>query len=460
MSENTSANALSSQETLASCIDSTAAPFSASGSADDGAPQLSEAKLEYNAEPPKDAGPAAGPKQGGAPFFLPAPEIPTREGPRGIRYDFNDGARVLLPNGAWHVQIIDDETGNVLFACDADNGWVVSTKKYYVPFRIQIWDRQNTKEPLLNHPMDLKGKPVLLKFPVGTLGDLMGWFPYAERFLHKHDCILECSMGQPIIDLVKDQYPGMTFCAPPEVRMKEPYASYRIGLFFGGNQDFQPYDFRQVGLHKTAGHILGVDPEEIRPRLKLDASREIEEPYVCIAVKSTNLAKMWNNGHGWEQVINHLKSVGYRVLCIDRERTVGVGYVWNKFPDGAEDFTGDIPLQKRVDLLRYADFFVGLGSGLSWLAWGTGIPVVLISGFSLPMCEFKTPYRVHNTHVCHGCWDATDCNFDHKDYFWCPRHKGTERQFECSRAITGKQVISAIERLRKDLGFAAPKERT
>ncbi len=92
-------------------------------------------------------------------------------------------------------------------------------------------------------------------------------FPYAEKFLQKHECILECSMGQPLIDLFKDQYRGMTFTAPPEARMKDPCASYRIGLFFGGNQDFQPFDFRQVGLHKTAGHILGVDPEEVPPRL-------------------------------------------------------------------------------------------------------------------------------------------------------------------------------------------------
>ena len=438
----------------------------ADGKQDNDAPALSAAQREYKAEPPKDAGQAAGPKQREDPFFLPAPEIPTQEGPRGIRFDFNDGARVLLPQGSWHVQLEDDEAGNILFACDADGGWVVSTKKYYAPFRIRVWDRDregdkdgnNANEPILDHPMDLKGQPVLLKFPVGTLGDLIGWFPYAEKFLRKHECILECSMGQPIIDLIKDQYPDMSFVAPPEVRMKEPYASYRIGLFFGGNLDHQPFDFRMVGLHRTAGHILGVDPEEERPRLKLTGAREIPEPYVCIATKSTNLAKMWNNGFGWEQVIVHLKSLGYRVLCIDRDRTVGHGFVWNKFPDGAEDFTGNIPLQRRVDLLRHADFFIGLSSGLSWLAWGTGIPVVLVSGFSLPGCEFRTPYRVINTHGCYGCWDAMDQRFDHNDYYWCPRHKGTERQFECSRLITGKQVISAIERLRADLGLVAPKD--
>ena len=48
---------------------------------------------------------------------------------------------------------------------------------------------------------------------------------------------------------------------------------------------------------------------------------------------------------------------------------------------------------------------------------------------------------------------------NHHDYFWCPRHKGTERQFECTRAITGRQAIRAIERLRADFHLVAPKER-
>lgn len=79
------------------------------------------------------------------------------------------------------------------------------------------------------------------------------------------------------------------------------------------------------------------------------------------------------------------------MLCIDRRARHGQGFVWNHIPYGAEDFTGDIPLQERVDLLRHASFFIGLGSGLSWLARAAGIPVVLISGFSLPNSEFHTP---------------------------------------------------------------------
>src|SRR4029077_4346442 len=35
----------------------------------------------------------------------PAPaELPTQEAPRGIRFDFNLGARVIVPAGAWRVR--------------------------------------------------------------------------------------------------------------------------------------------------------------------------------------------------------------------------------------------------------------------------------------------------------------------------------------------------------------------
>ncbi|ELY2497814.1 autotransporter strand-loop-strand O-heptosyltransferase [Cronobacter muytjensii] len=383
-------------------------------------------------------------------FILP-PEKPTQQGPEGILYDFNDGARLLLPAGDWRVEISDNETGNILFASDIAEGWVISTKKYYVPFRLQVWKKGHS-EPLLDHALDMRDKPVLISFPTGTLGDLVGWVPYAERFRQTFGCQVECTMAQPIIDLFAPVYPQLQFYAPDRWASERthhelPYATWRVGLFFQGDLDKQPFDFRTVGLHRTAGHILGVDPSEIVPDLRLNTPRQIAEPYVCIATQSTSQAKFWNNGTGWHEVIEFLKAQGYRVLCIDKERVVGRGYVWNKIPHGAEDFTGNLPLRDRVALLEHAEFFIGLGSGLSWLAWGCRIPVVLISGFSLPGSEFYTPWRVINTHVCNGCWDDVRLNFDHQDYFWCPRHKGTDRQYECTRFITGKQVIGHLRRL-------------
>jgi autotransporter strand-loop-strand O-heptosyltransferase len=382
--------------------------------------------------------------------FATPPEFPTCAGPEGIFFDFNYGARVYLPEGKWHVILLDDDSGNVLFSCDSDGGWVASTKKYYVRFRIQVFHQGET-HPVMDETLDMKDKPVVIFFPTGTLGDMLGWFHYAERFRQLHRCQLECVMGQEIIDLLSAQYPEIIFSTKASLRTVNPYASWYVGLFFKGDTLHQPVDFRKVGFHRNAGYILGVDPRECPPRLKLDAERKIAEPYVCIAAQSTNQAKYWNNGHGWAEVVVHLKSLGYRVLCIDRQARHGQGFVWNHIPYGAEDFTGDIPLQERVDLLRHASFFIGLGSGLSWLAWAAGIPVVLISGFSLPNSEFYTPWRVFSSHGCNGCWDDTSVDFDHQDFLWCPHHRDTPRQYECSRLITGRQVTGVVDRLHAGL---------
>ncbi|MFM7946801.1 autotransporter strand-loop-strand O-heptosyltransferase [Hafnia paralvei] len=382
--------------------------------------------------------------------FATPPEFPTCAGPEGILFDFNYGARAYLPEGKWHVILLDDDSGNVLFSCDSDGGWVASTKKYYVRFRIQVFHQGET-HPVLDETLDMKDKPVVIFFPTGTLGDMLGWFHYAERFRQLHRCHLECVMGQEIIDLLSAQYPEITFSTKASLRTVNPYASWYVGLFFKGDTLHQPVDFRKVGFHRNAGYIFGVDPRECPPRLKLDAERKIAEPYVCIAAQSTNQAKYWNNGHGWAEVVAHLKSLGYRVLCIDRQARHGQGFVWNHIPYGAEDFTGDIPLQERVDLLRHASFFIGLGSGLSWLAWAAGIPVVLISGFSLPNSEFHTPWRVFSSHGCNGCWDDTSVDFDHQDFLWCPHHRDTPRQYECTRLITGRQVTGVVDRLHAGL---------
>ena len=86
-------------------------------------------------------------------------------------------------------------------------------------------------------------------------------------------------------------------------------------------------------------------------------------------MQSTTQAKYWNNPTGWHEIVAFLKEAGYRVICIDQKRVHGTGLVWNHIPHGAEDETGDRPLVERARWLKHADFFVGLASGLSWLAW-------------------------------------------------------------------------------------------
>jgi autotransporter strand-loop-strand O-heptosyltransferase len=373
-------------------------------------------------------------------------ELPTQTGPKGLRFDFNDGCRVMFPEsgGLWRVRLSDVDTGNILFQTELKAGRINSTKRHFIRFRLEVWQND---ESLLVHDYSARDRDVLIQFPVGTLGDPLGWFPYAVKFQKRHACRLTCALSDKLIALLRDSYPQITFLTHDEVKPERYYATYSMGLFFDDKDHvFQPCDFRHVGLHRTAGYILGVDPAEKPPCIALENdSRPVAEPYVCIAVQSTTQCKYWNNPNGWREIVAFLKHARYRVICIDQKPTHGTGLIWNHIPNGAEDETGDRPLQERARWLKHAEFFVGLSSGLSWLAWAVGIPVVMISGFTHPTNEFETPYRVINYHACNSCWNDVRVRFDHKEFLWCPRHKDTPRQFECTRLITPEQVKAVIK---------------
>lgn len=387
--------------------------------------------------------------------FVSPPQSPTQVGPEDIYFDFNLGARVTLPqrsNGKWRVRLFDMETNNVLFESENQGAFINSTKRWYVRFGVDVWsiDDAGVSQIVFTHRYDAKDCDVLIQFPVGTLGDTLAWFSAAVRFQQRHECRLTCCMCGKIIPLFKDAYPGIAFVTPDDLKAHAPnrfYASYFFGLFFDDDvHDWQPTDFRLVGLHHTASYILGLQTSEEPPAIVLpDESRPMAEPYVCIAVQATTQAKRWNNPHGWLDVVQHLKAKGYRVVCIDQKPVGGSGIVWTSIPHGAEDQTGDRPLTERARWLKHASAFVGLSSGLSWLAWVAGCPVILIAGFSHPMTEFKTPYRVINWHVCNSCWNDVRLRFEHDNHLWCPRLAGTARQFECTSLITALQVKKFID---------------
>lgn len=381
--------------------------------------------------------------------------MPTQHGAQGLRFDFNDGCRLVIPavQKRWRVRLSDMDTGNVLFETELETGRVNSTKRYFVRFRIELWQQGQS---VFVHEYSAANREVLVQFPIGTLGDTMGWLPYAIKFKERHGCRLTCAMADRLIPLFRDAYPDVTFVTHEEVKPETYYATYSMGLFFDDKEFvFQPSDFRHVGLHRTAGYILGVDPTEVPPLMVYaDDSRPIPEPYVCIAVQSTTQAKYWNNPGGWHEIVKFLKDAGYRVVCIDQKRTHGTGIVWNHLPHGVEDETGDRSLSERARWLKHADFFIGLSSGLAWVAWASGTPVVLISGFTHPTNEFDTPYRIVNYHACNSCWNDVRHRFDHSDFLWCPRHKDTPRQFECTRLITAEHVKSVIKTIP---GFGAHK---
>jgi len=363
----------------------------------------------------------------------------------GVKFDFNYGARVLVPPGEkLQVKITDLDTNCTVFMDTVEGAIVSSRKKYCVRYRLEVSDGEKS----FVHNMDLENKHVLLIFRTRAIGDPLAWIAYAEEFRLRNKCKVFVAFRKHIRYLLKDSYPNLIFLEDDQIP-RNCYATYLVGVFLPPLERFhQPVDFRFTGLQKAAANILGLPPEPLKTVIKCSPERPIKEPYVCIAVQATTLCKTWVNPSGWRDVIEYLKGQGYRVLCIDKDRAYGQDNIVNVMPKGCEDFTGDIPLQERANMLAHADFFIGGSSGMAWLAWACGTPVVMIGGFTLPFNEFPNPYRVINYNACTGCWHEVD--FKNNDYGWCPRHKGTPRAWECSRLISSRHVIRTINKLRED----------
>ena len=277
-----------------------------------------------------------------------------------------------------------------------------------------------------------------------SLGDTLAWLPQGEEYRLTNQSGVDIKVDPRLVDLFISTYPLLNFVTRPK-------GSYEASFSIGCNK---PNDFT-VPLIQLAADQLGLPFQEIKPKIALppNLKNNFKKKYVCIATQSTVQCKYWNNPSGWEQTVDYLQTLGYEVVCIDQHARFGVEGHWNDTPANSirkNQFNDDeaIPLTERINDLYFCEFFIGLGSGLSWLAWALNKPVVLISGFSAPKAEFYTPYRVINENVCNSCFNDVDCMpFDRGDWMWCPRHKGTPREFECSKEITFEMVKKQIDRL-------------
>ena len=114
--------------------------------------------------------------------------------------------------------------------------------------------------------------------------------------------------------------------------------------------------------------------------------------------------KYWNYPKGWDYVVKYLNHKGYKVLDIDLNEDQSRDGYFNKLPKGVIKSQGK-PLDERISELIHCEFFIGLGSGLSWLAWAVNKWVIMIHGMTEPWFEFQHKcVHVHNDTVCNGCW--------------------------------------------------------
>ncbi|MCQ2380153.1 MAG: autotransporter strand-loop-strand O-heptosyltransferase [Victivallaceae bacterium] len=373
---------------------------------------------------------------------------PTVELGKGVAIDFCSGVRIAVPSGITvRVRVVDLDGGAVLEESVCPGGRTYSSRrKYFIRARVEVFDVA-TGAMIGRHDYDCTDRDVAIVIPDGGLGDNLAWLPLAEEFRSKHNCKLTCICGEWLIRLVGEHYPDIKFVAHGSVPVLSSYACYYLAIFGEDRMDWRPSEHQRWGMQGSVAMILGLEPGPRKMRLRLDSPRPFPEPFVAISTMATNPCKYWNFPDGWNEIVIRLRACGYRVLDIDRDHDLYFTDRHVAIPREAEDFTGFIPIAKRIDMLRHADFFIGLPSGLSWLAWNCNIPVVLISGFTMEGSEFPTPYRVTNYKTCHGCWNDSRLFFDPAAPCWCPRHLGTRRELECTRSITPDMVWNAICRI-------------
>jgi autotransporter strand-loop-strand O-heptosyltransferase len=330
------------------------------------------------------------------------------------------------------------DSNNLIYNSEIKTGmWSKLSAGYFKNVICKVFDGEKL---VYEHVPNFSKKRVYIALESKSLGDTMAWFPQCEEFRKKHDC--ELIVSTFMNDLFVNQYPHIKFVKPGEP-VHDLYAMYKIGWFFDGdnvNYNLHPNDFRHIPLQQTASDILGLPYNEVRP--KLNIPNVPKKRKIGIGVHSTAQAKYWNNHTGWEEVVKYLTDKGYEVIIYSKEEN---GYMGNRNPNGATKFKGG-SIQEVIDDLATCEFFIGLGSGLSWLAWSVGLPVILISGFSEKTAEMLTGvHRVINENVCHGCFNKE--KFDAGDWNWCPLHKNTDRQFECTKSITSQMIIDKIDLL-------------
>jgi len=272
-----------------------------------------------------------------------------------------------------------------------------------------------------------------------SLGDIIAWVPMVDKFQKEKQCVV--NLYTPNSELFKENYVNINFLSYNQ-QPKNEENIIRLGTY-----DVAGKKWSEFNLQELAAVILNIKYEPTVPKIvkPKNLKNNFTKKYVCIATQSSAQFKYWNNADGWKKTIDYLKSLGYDVICIDKYPVFGVEGSMNVIPSNCIDRTGDLPLSERINDLVHCDFFIGLTSGLSWLAWGLNKPVIFISGISLPHTDFYTPYRVTNTdsNICHGCASESNFIFDKNNWNFCPKNKN----FECTREISFEMVKEKIDLL-------------
>jgi autotransporter strand-loop-strand O-heptosyltransferase len=347
----------------------------------------------------------------------------------------------------YNVKFLNQDNNRIYYKTKLKNNhWASSSFEYFINWKIIVEDLNGNL--IHEHLYNAENKRVFISFESKAIGDTLAWFPYVKEFQTKHKCQVIVSTFHN--SFFKEKYPELTFSDKGSI-VHNIYAQYNIGWFYEKdnkiNYKKNPTNFRLQPLQKACTSILGLEYKEIKPLVSFkNVGSTIEEDYVVIAPHGSAHAKYWNYPGGWQIIIDYLNSKGYKVAIITKE-PLDNGWHDSKLGGtltGVIDKTGDYSLKDRANDIMNSKAFIGIGSGLSWLSWTLNTKTILISGFSEDYSEMESCERISPTSpdICKGCYNYQ--RLDAGDWEWCPEHKNTFRQFECTKSILPSTVINSI----------------
>lgn len=287
-------------------------------------------------------------------------------------------------------------------------------------------------------------KKILVKIASRALGDTICAMPYIEKYREQSGMDVYVKMNSRFNFMFEKSYPNLKFTD------NEDDFSQILPIDYVFSKNIQEGFANYLGFN---------DFEYIRPKIELEPKeRPIKGKYVVVSVHSTSQLKYWNHPDGkrvqglapnWNTLFAKLRKKGYIPIVAERDELFGAPPYYNGIPKKANAKIG-VSLEETINYMQHAEFFIGLSSGLTWLAHALGKKVVMISNFTEDWHEIPLEYadykRITNKSVCHGCFNKVgiEHTFDVNNWYWCPKHENTPRQFECHTSITPDMVMEQI----------------
>lgn len=291
-------------------------------------------------------------------------------------------------------------------------------------------------------------KEVLITIVSNAIGDTIAAIPYISQKQIDSGWNITLSVNDFLIPLLQESYPNIKIVG------RNPQGNFEDSIKI-------EYDFNssvQGGYAKQLGYE---NPPYIRPiMIAPNSPRPIQGKYIVIGIHSTTQAKYWNHPDGkrvqphspnWSELCKAFRKHGYTPVLLEKHELFGMSPHWNGAPAKTNKKLG-LSLSEAINYIQHAEFYIGLSSGMAWVAHALGKRVAMIANFTEDWNEFDLSLedykRITNKEVCHGCWNHVGIScapFDPSNWYWCPKHENTPRQFECHTSITPEMVLDQIK---------------